>query len=503
MSARRSATFDASDVARLKTVDGELAAHEKPEDFDRFGRNGRTDQGASDAFGRFSRFSRTESWPDPPASEAFNGPAGLLVEELEPHSEADPVALLLNFLVFCGSAVGRGPGFMAEGDYHGTNLNAVIVGPTSKGRKGTTHGRMRQVFEQIDRAWVANCMTSGLSSGEGLIWQVRDPITHRRKARKADVEEADADGYVTEIIDHGIEDKRLLVVEPEFSQCLRVMRREGNTLSAVVRNLWDHGTQRALTKNSPARTTNAHVSIVGHISRDELRRELTATDAASGFANRFLFTCARRSKMLPDGGTLRDEQLASIGRTLASVLAHARTIGVMQRDEHARELWHDVYPTLSEGRPGLLGAATARAEAQAMRLAVIYALLDGSAHVRVEHLKAALALWDYCERSAAHVFGDSLGDPVADEILEALRAAPEGLTRTQIRDLFRRHKSEGRIGLALGELADAGLAESVKRATGGRPVEIWRACAKSDLCDERSGGMKSRGYRRPGEVSAP
>ncbi len=89
-------------------------------------------------------------------------------------------------------------------------------------------------------------------------------------------------------------------------------------------------------------------------------------------------------------------------------------------------VWAEVYPKLSEGRPGLLGAATSRAEAQVMRLATIYALLDKSAVVRAEHLMAALAVWEYAEQSAKYIFGSALGDPTADAILRALRRAPRG-----------------------------------------------------------------------------
>ena len=79
------------------------------------------------------------------------------------------------------------------------------------------------------------------------------------------------------------------------------------------------------------------------------------------------------------------------------------------RDENARQVWWAVYPELSEGGPGLSGAVTSRAEAQTMRLALLYALLDSSDCIRREHLVAALALWEYVEASAQCVFGDSMG----------------------------------------------------------------------------------------------
>ena len=111
-----------------------------------------------------------------------------------------------------------------------------------------------------------------------------------------------------------------------------------------------------------------------------------------------------------------------------------------------RRLWHQVYGRLSAGRPGMLGAMTNRAEAQVMRLACLYAVGDMSYVVRPEHLRAALAVWRYCLQSAAYLFGDRLGDPVADEILTALKGAcPASLTRSHItRDLLGRQVCRAR-----------------------------------------------------------
>jgi hypothetical protein len=113
-------------------------------------------------------------WPDPAAVEAFYGVAGRIVQAIAPHTESDPVALLTQFLVFFGNAVGRGPHFMVEADRHALNLYLVLVGGTSKGRKGTALGHVKRLFERCDPRWVDGCLTSGLSSGEGLIWAVRD-----------------------------------------------------------------------------------------------------------------------------------------------------------------------------------------------------------------------------------------------------------------------------------------------------------------------------------------
>src|SRR5262249_54043770 len=94
---------------------------------------------------------------------------------------------------------------------------------------------------------------------------------------------------------------------------------------------------------------------------------------------------------------------------------------------------------------------------------------------QIEHLRAALALWEYCETSARYVFGDALGDPVADEILRALRNNPDGLTRTAIRDLFGRNRNADQIGRALALLLQNGLARVVSEQRDGGPAERWFA----------------------------
>jgi hypothetical protein len=159
---------------------------------------------------------------------------------------------------------------------------------------------------------------------------------------------------------------------------------------------------------------------------------------------------------------------------LAPIVAFAQKMQRLTRDDAARAAWHSVYADLSEGKPGLLGAVTSRAEAQVVRLSLLYALLGGSATIRVEHVLAGLAVWDYCERSARFIFGDALGDVTADEIRLALRnAGTVGLTRTELREYFGRNKSSSEIGRALALLAEYGTATRKIEPTAGRPVERW------------------------------
>jgi len=207
-------------------------------------------------------------WPDSLAPEALHGLAGEFVGLVGPHTEADPAALLLSYLVAYGSVIGRNAYFVAEADRHYMNLFIVQVGLTSKGRKGSSLGQVMRLFRDLDLEWASARVQSGLSSGEGLIWSVRDAI----EKEEAIKEKGKIVGYQTVTVDTGVEDKRLLVTEGEFASTLRVMGRDGNTLSAVIRNAWDSGNLRILSKTSPAHSTGAHISIIGHITRNELLR---------------------------------------------------------------------------------------------------------------------------------------------------------------------------------------------------------------------------------------
>jgi hypothetical protein len=178
----------------------------------------------------------------------------------------------------------------------------------------------------------------------------------------------------------------------------------------------------------------------------------------------------RRARDLPHGrpGELIVPRQKEIDFLVANINL-AKTIGRMNMSGEARTKWAAIYHDLSAGKPGLLGAVVARGEAQTVRLALIYALLDGADEIGLPHLEAAVAVWEYCEASAIHIFGRTLGDPVADEILRALQlAGASGMTRTAIRDLFRRNKSSDRINIALQLLQTGGRDPRPAPPTAGR-----------------------------------
>ena len=339
-----------------------------------------------------------KDWPVLPR-QALQGIAGEVVEVISPNTESDPVAILALFLSAYGNMIGRGAHFVVEGDTHYCKIWPVLVGESSLARKGTAQGRVNRVLAQVEEHWYHNCQAQGLSSGEGLIYHVRD-----RKTK-------DKDGEVI-VVDEGVVDKRLMLTEPEFAGPLTVMRREGNTLSVVIRMAWDNASLQTMSKNTPERSTASHITIAAHTNQEELLKHLTTAKLGGGIANRFFFLLVRRSKLLPHGGKedVLPEDLIDRLRDAIAFGRNERHITLSEQPEEeygghsASKLWEAIYPDLSKGVAGLFGAVTSRAEAQVRRFSTIYAAFECSREVWIRHLLAGLSLWDYSRQSSYLIF---------------------------------------------------------------------------------------------------
>ncbi len=201
---------------------------------------------------------RTDKWPKLLHQTALHGLAGQIVSLIEPHTEADPAAILIQLLVAFGNVIGRSAHWKVESDTHHLNLFAVLAGQSSKARKGTSWGHVRRLLGEVDPDWEKARIQDGLSSGEGLIWAVRD----------GSQQPLPPVGGKAQGTDPGVEDKRLLIMQSEFASVLSVIERDGNTLSATLRNAWDTGDLRILTKNSPACASGApHITDWPHHCR--------------------------------------------------------------------------------------------------------------------------------------------------------------------------------------------------------------------------------------------
>jgi len=354
---------------------------------------------------------------------ALHGPAGEIIRRLAPHTEADPAAMYAQLLTGLGSLIGPGAWFVADGARHHVNLFTVIAGRTAKARKGTSWARVRNVLHELDDLWFTTRVKSGVVSGEGIVEAFRE----------------DEQG-----------EKRLLLMEGEFGQVLQSMKREGSTVSVLLRNAWDGSRIAVMRRKDPFEVDGAHISMIGHITLPELHRLLASVDISNGLANRCLWVFADRKQLLPLGSSHPDldEPLEQIH----AAIQKAGTRGQVKLDASAEDLWCRVYGELSEEPQGTLGEVISRGEAQVMRVALLLALLDRAATIECRHLEAAMAFWRYCAASAAVIFAGQISHPKSRKILEALQAGGS-LSMAQIYKLFGNRAAKSDIEQALAELA--------------------------------------------------
>lgn len=406
-----------------------------------------------------SCLTREPPWPTP-APEMFYGLFGDIVRKIGPHSEADPVGILVSLLAYFTAIIGRTPYFAIEATRHYLNLFVGLIGDTSSGRKGTASNYGDLLFKDVDAKFLTDNIVSGMSSGEGVINNVRDPI----------IKEVDG---TQETVDEGVSDKRLLVREEELAQPFNAMNRRDNTLSAVLRLAWDGKPLRTLTRNNPLKATNAFISLLGHSSKEEFLKIVSATEVFNGLINRCLLFMVKRSKFLSRGGQLHTVDFLTDIQKLREAVFFARGTGEIGMDNDAWELWDTVYEELTPASPGLLGAATSRAAPQTRRLACLYALSERSSIVRLEHLRAALALWQYAYDSARYIFGDDKsGNYYAGDLLQAISDKP-GITKTDLHKVPGYRKNAKDFEDALAFLVENGLIRSIQEPTNGRSVEKW------------------------------
>lgn len=418
---------------------------------------------------------------------AFHGIVGDFVDLATEGSEADPAAVLATTLVRFGVEAGSPdpnarPHIYVGESRHEPRIFGVVVGKSAKARKGTSGAPPARLFAvpegSLDAPKMATMSLGPLSSGEGIVYAVRDAQ-----------ETWDDKEQQYKVIDPGVLDKRLFVQEEEFAAAINAGKRDGNTLSATLRALWDSGTRSPMTKTSRTQCTNAHVGILAHITLDELAMSLSACDKLNGYANRFLWILARRSKRVPRPRRMPDDRFIPIRNEIWQRLHLAHAAGQMHLTAAAGDLWDAEYDRLTEDRPGIAGAITARAEAQVVRLSMIYALCDGRKYVDTIHVQAALALWRYAQASAEYIFNeDAVGNKLDAKINEVISAMPAGLSLTDLHAATGKNHKADDLRRSIQRLVDAGLvrSESIKTEGAARAKTVFYSNEATNFTNLRS-----------------
>lgn len=393
-----------------------------------------------------------------PDRNMFTGVLGAAVDLLDPTTEADPVAILASLLAGVGAMVTARPHLQVGNTRHPLLIWPLIFGRTSTGRKGESWSTARRVLAAADAEFVAENLESGLSSGEGLIERIKDIDAEDAPTRKGEFA--------------GTNDKRLLVVEPEFGSLMARAKREGNTLAAVLRDAWDGRPLGVLTK-SRSRASASHIAVIAHVAPKEFRIRQAEADLAGGSYNRFLPLFVERSKRIPIGEGIPTEALTDLTTELRCAISAARSISRITLDPDATALWSDaLYDEFTEADDEDTPAAefTRRGAPYCLRIAGLHAALGARRTVNTTDLTAAAALVRYAIESAHYVLGDTTGNPRIDRIRRALAdAGDDGLSRTDISALFGRNLPRTALDELLAQVTEDPAFTATSKSTGGRP----------------------------------
>jgi len=404
------------------------------------------------------------------ASAAFHGLLGDIAHQTAQYSEASPAAILAHLLVMTGHVAGRRVYVPIGDSKHFLKLFLAVVGRTSVGRKGTALDAACNVFHLTVPDY-GLLLRGGLSTGEGLIEQVGDPLIRTNKKGEL------------EMVRDGVEDKRVLFLEAELTGVLQRFRREGNTLSQVLRDSWDDKILAVSTRTAPLRSTGSHICVIGHCTPYEIMANLRPVDIIGGLANRFLWVFTQRHQLLPNIVPTPEQVLQPLVARLQTVLDlpdGQQQIGMTQA---AADRWESEYFRLAEAaesvderEEGLL----ARAHAQVRRVAGVYAVADQSLAVDLVHLEAALAVVDHSQAVLQYLFRTYLKEQqpdlpanhphvMAQRIRDRLAEGP--MIRTEIRNLFHRHRTREEVDAALAYMAPELEQEQVTAGNGRTTVQ--------------------------------
>jgi Protein of unknown function (DUF3987) len=350
----------------------------------------------------------------------YQGILGEIAEAIDPGTEADKVGVYGSLMSMAGAIIGRDPHIMIGDTRHPLLIWPLLIGRTNSGRKGDATNSAKRVVKHACPD-ITDFSAVGISSGEGIIFRIRD---------------LDEKG-------NGTEDKRLFILEPEWARVMEACRREGSTLSSVLRQAWDGHELGSLTK-AAYMASSSHVAILGHITPAEFRARINKADMAGGLYNRFLPLFVERRKYIPLPEGLDDDTLNDLSEGFKKAVARARALNLIVLDRQATVVWEDeIYGDLTdiEAGDGPVSQFVQRAPPYCLRIAALLSALDGRKRIKAADLSAAMAMVQYSIKSARHALDAGERNTELDRLRRAVDESPAGLSGTEVSALFGRNRT--------------------------------------------------------------
>ena len=417
-----------------------------------------------------------------PTEAMFHGLVGDVANAAAENTEVNRIASAANFLSLLGAMAGRDVYYPVGDSNHHARLFTLHVGRTSFAGKGDALKLVWRILIEMaanenHAPLLGKVHSGGLSSREGLAYPIHDGYTQDKK------------------IVEPIHDKRLWVVEDEFANVLQQGKRDGNTLSSALRNLWDGRSIQPLVKGCKLWATDPHVGIAAGISPGELHSLMHARDLTNGFANRFLMFWAERTTDVDHPAVTPKRVVAGLAGRTAEVIRFAlgdypntKDSRPMAMSHDAREFYSLIYPSLRKScESELLSTLLARRAPYVIRLGMLFALCDHTLVIEKWHLESALAWVTYSSGSVRYLFANQAreekfiaAEQMAGKIAEFLKGREEWASLSDIyRECFHSHVTAQQISEVLTMMLaepDYRLAmQSLPRLDGkpGRPRKVY------------------------------
>lgn len=420
-----------------------------------------------------------------PGRACLYGLLGRIAEAGSATTEANPYAIALNALVYLSAGIGRGPYLPVGNTWHHGNLFALHIGRSGRGRKGDAASLIHRIDKAVrerGQPEAVQVWRSGLSTREGLVKLIHDGYTEGKNEVQP------------------INDKRLCVFESEFVNVLHQGKRDGNTLSAALRDAWDGVSIKPATKAATVGVTDPHIGIMGAVTPSELRACMASRELTNGFANRFVMIFAERGRMVPFPEATPQHEVEALAGEVTAVFRFAGAERWVDKDvqrigmsAEARTLYEHLYR--SELNSEIGGPAVAplleRRAPVLLRIALILALTDHRNEIDADHIRAAHAWVRYWVETVLFVFAEAADEEASREvsataarIVEFLKSRGKASRKDITRDCFKGHAKKDQLDAALDELLGSSPPaieiETVPRASGsGSPTKFYRMTANS------------------------
>ncbi|EPB6687166.1 DUF3987 domain-containing protein [Vibrio alginolyticus] len=358
--------------------------------------------------------------------EGLKGLIGHIANDLSDGTEASAEFIAAYLKVRLSSCIPRGFAEMPFGAFvTQPRINCLLALPTGEG-KGLAEKQANAVIntaqkllentvsEHSDLPFYSRVHAGGLSTGEGIAFELRDDSVNKKGE-----------------IEHGVKDKRLCVVESEFANLLIKCNTRDSILSGTIRKLFDGDPIEPMTKTDRTSCNEPHAHIVGYIPPKELVVRMDSVSISNGFANRFPIYSGIQQLHQPIPKVIDRTVLESHAKELNKIITwcHQEKRTLTMSDCY-KNLWIEKYSDLKQigAKDSIEQSLMTRAPHYATMYAMLFAMFDMSTTVTSDHLKSSLAWIDYWHDSVRYIF-----NPEAD----AFKAEKNNLQALEVLNTIR------------------------------------------------------------------